>query len=119
MRQTTFVDTTRPTPPFGWYPGSPWRTLPTTIWYPSDGGGPYPLVVFAHGYSVTPATYANLLPGSPPRGTSSPRRPTRCSAGNRPGRPTQVDWDELFTDTWFVTTRVLELSRRVTRRSAG
>ena len=53
VRQTTFVDSGRSTPPFGGFPGSPYRTLPTTIWYPSDGGGPFPLVVFAHGYAVT------------------------------------------------------------------
>src|SRR5207253_3439798 len=62
VRQTTFVDTTRATSPFGLYPGSSSRTLPTTIWYPSDGGGPFPLVVFAHGFGVTPTYYASLLP---------------------------------------------------------
>ncbi len=60
-RQYTFTDTSRPTPAFGSYPGSSSRRLPTTVWYPSDGGGPFPLVVFVHGFGVTPADYAPLL----------------------------------------------------------
>src|SRR3954469_9347624 len=60
--QTTFVDTTRGTPALGAFPGSSTRVLPTTVWYPVDTqNGPYPLVMFAHGYGVTPATYAALL----------------------------------------------------------
>src|SRR3954453_10951704 len=43
-RQFTFVDSTRATAAFGSYPGSPSRRLPTTVWYPNDGGGPFPLV---------------------------------------------------------------------------
>lgn len=52
------------------------RTLVTEIWYPSIGGsektpttgerpdyrgGPFPVIVFAHGFDTLPATYAPLL----------------------------------------------------------
>ncbi len=37
------------------------RTLLTYIRYPSDASGPFPLVIFAHGFDVTPAPYARLL----------------------------------------------------------
>ena len=75
----TYVDTSRSTPANGGTPGAPTRTMTTTIWYPAqgppgapgaaptvdaprDGGhGPYPVVVFAHGFAVTPRTYAALL----------------------------------------------------------
>jgi dienelactone hydrolase len=32
--QTTFVDSSRPTPANGSYPGAPTRTLPSIVWYP-------------------------------------------------------------------------------------
>lgn len=75
-RTDLYVDASRPTPPNGGAPGSPSRVLPTTVWYPTAGApgaapapnappdlthGPYPLVVFAHGFAVTPRTYAELL----------------------------------------------------------
>lgn len=60
----TFVDTTRPTPPNGSYPGSPVRTIKTTVYYPAGGPpgpgdhhdatpakGQFPLLIFAHGNS--------------------------------------------------------------------
>jgi dienelactone hydrolase len=49
------------------------RVLTTSVWYPAAAGspdnvaapaapgGPFPLIVFAHGYNVTPAAYAGLL----------------------------------------------------------
>jgi hypothetical protein len=69
-------DPTRSTPPAGSAPGGPGRSLPTIVRYPvagapgggdlagaapSHGGGPYPLVVFAHGFDSSPAAYADLL----------------------------------------------------------
>jgi len=76
VRTDVYVDATRPTPPNGGAPGSPTRSMPTTVWYPTAGPptllptpdappdlshGPYPLVVFAHGFAVTPQTYGALL----------------------------------------------------------
>jgi dienelactone hydrolase len=73
----TFVDAHRSTPAHGPNPQLPSRTLATTIWYPAQGnaqagspvegaaadrsGGPYPLVVFAHGLGATPQVYEALL----------------------------------------------------------
>lgn len=37
------------------------RVLLTYLRYPARGRGPYPLVVFAHGFALTPATYVRLL----------------------------------------------------------
>ena len=70
-----FVDPTRPTPANGGAPASPERVMPTTVWYPASGdpsgapvadaspasGGPFPLVVFAHGFDVTPDAYSAVL----------------------------------------------------------
>ena len=72
-----FVDHTRATRDYATGVLEPGRTLRTEIRYPTLNGtpghgetvgahpayghGPFPLVVFAHGYNVTPDTYANLL----------------------------------------------------------
>ena len=54
----TFVDRSRQTPavPVARVAAAPTRTLVTTIWVP-DGRGPFPLVVFAHGYGANPQIY--------------------------------------------------------------
>ena len=65
VRTFTFVDSSRPTPPNGSYPGAPDRTLVTDVWYPIDdtssaqtpdapfttAAGPFPLILRAHGFS--------------------------------------------------------------------
>jgi pimeloyl-ACP methyl ester carboxylesterase len=76
VRNDTYVDPSRPTPANGGAPGAPNRSMLTTVWYPATGApggaavsgaapdlthGPYPLIVFAHGFAVTPRTYAALL----------------------------------------------------------
>jgi dienelactone hydrolase len=110
VHQPTFVDTSRATSPFGAFRGTPWRALPTTIWYPSDRGGPYPLVVFTHGFATTPSAYSSLLPRVAAAGYVVVA-PTYPLLSGLPAGPTNdVDWRELFPDAWFVTTRVLELS---------
>jgi dienelactone hydrolase len=37
------------------------RPLPTTVWYPADGDGPFPLVLFSHGLTSEPGAYASVL----------------------------------------------------------
>ncbi|MEV4707340.1 chlorophyllase/cutinase-like alpha/beta fold protein [Actinoplanes sp. NPDC049316] len=37
------------------------RPLPTTVWYPATGKGPYPVIVFSHGLTGRPEDYASLL----------------------------------------------------------
>jgi dienelactone hydrolase len=74
-RTDLYVDASRPTPANRGAPGAPNRTMATSVWYPAVAPagatapnavpdlthGPYPLVVFAHGFAVTPGTYAALL----------------------------------------------------------
>jgi fermentation-respiration switch protein FrsA (DUF1100 family) len=110
VRQLPFVDGSRPTPPYGGFPGAPYRSLPTTVWYPTDGGGPFPLVVFAPGYGATPASYATLLSRIAAAGYVV-AAPTYPLLSGQPAGPTEdLDWDQLYADTWFVTTQVLDLS---------
>lgn len=37
------------------------RPLETTVWYPAEGDGPFPLVLFSHGLSSEPQAYASVL----------------------------------------------------------
>ena len=68
VRRLVVVDTAAGTPARGSSPASADRVLPTWVWFPASGPdgskalpGPYPLVVFAHGFNATPAMYAPLL----------------------------------------------------------
>ncbi len=50
----TFVDESRPTQANGEYPGDTSRRMEGTVWYPEDDpSGPYPLIVYSHGFSST------------------------------------------------------------------
>lgn len=58
---TVFVDSTRPTAANGDYAGSGERELEATIWYPDDREyGPYPLLVYSHGFSSSSREAAYL-----------------------------------------------------------
>ncbi len=55
-----FVDTTRSTQTESGVLVASTRTLPTTVWYPADRPGPWPLIVFGHGFQIGPAPYDRL-----------------------------------------------------------
>ena len=55
MRELLLVDTSRPVVGDGHILARQ-RSLPTYVWTPA-GAGPYPLVVFVHGFDVGPLTY--------------------------------------------------------------
>jgi dienelactone hydrolase len=85
-----------------------------TIWYPTPGDpdapaepdarpdrsvGAYPLVVFVHGYAVTPAFYEELLRRWAAAGYV-------VAAATYPGG--DDDYGLQFVDTWFLTTQLLQ-----------
>jgi predicted dienelactone hydrolase len=107
----TFVDPTR-----GTSTGEPTRTFPMTIWYPTPGDpdapavpdappdravGAYPLVVFIHGYAVTPDFYEELLRRWASAGYV-------VAAATYPGG--DDDYALQFADTTFLITQLLRLS---------
>lgn len=101
----TFTDSTRGTvarPPVA---ATATRVLPTTIRVP-DGAGPWPLVVFGHGYHVSAATYATLLDGIAEAGfvVAAPEFPGSSSA--RPGRPDEHDLQDEPCDLRLVAGQV-------------
>lgn len=123
-RLETFVDTSRPTPANGDFPGAPTRTLQVRFWYPATrpapaaraapparSAGPFPLVVFSHGYTGTPEAYGALLGALARRGyvVAAPRYP--LSSRGAPGWPTIADLPNQPGDVSFVITQVTAAAR--------
>jgi len=117
----TFVDRTRPTAANGDCPKLTSRTLPTTISYPAPGstGGPYPLIVFAHGFGATAATYQKLLEYVASRGyvVAAPTFP--LSSDDSPCGPIAGDYVNQPEDESFVIDSVLKQSAAKTGSLAG
>jgi len=107
--ERTFVDTSRATSPNGSFGGAPSRTLVTSFWVP-DEPGTYPLVVFAHGYAVTPDFYVPMLERWAAAGYVV-AAPTYPILSGIPGGASHTDYEETFEDSSFVITQVLGLDR--------
>ena len=97
----TLIDRSRPTvarPPL---PGSAVRTLHVSVRQPS-GTGPWPLVVFGHGFGAQVATYNDLLDRIAAAGfvVAAPEFPGSSTA--LAGRPDEVDLDQEPCDLRFI-----------------
>ena len=120
--QQTFVDTTRSTPARGGKPAAASRTIVTTIYYPATvapssanptppaAPGPFPLIVFAHGYAIDAAAYAPLLEDLAGGGfvVAAPDFPGTSTA--YPGGAIRSDALEQPADISFVITSMINLS---------
>jgi len=130
----TLVDHTRTTPANGTVPGHPGRTLVTTVLYPARGaptprpvrgapadrsGGPYPLVVFAHGFGSDVTGYLSLLERWASAGfvVAAPLFP--LTNAHTPGGPDLSDYVHQPGDMSFVVTQMLGLSSASSGRLAG
>ncbi len=94
------------------------RTLDTTVRYPTTGG-PYPLIVFAHGFALTPVTYGVLLSAWARAGyvVAAPWFP--LEKANAPGGPKESDLINEPNDISFVISRLLTLNGRLGGVLAG
>jgi dienelactone hydrolase len=93
--------------------------LTTSVWYPAAAGspdnvvappapgGPFPLIVFAHGYNVTPAPYAGLLRSWARAGyvVAAPTFP--LTNPGAPGGPDEGDLVNQPADVRFVIDQLL------------
>jgi dienelactone hydrolase len=119
--RTTYVDTSRTTSANGSFPGADNRTLPTAFWYPATGSpggdaqpdaapardhGKFPLVLFAHGYDVTPSFYEPMLEAWAAAGYVV-AAPTFPILSGIPGGASHVDYEKTFADASFVITSIL------------
>lgn len=106
-----FVDATRPAVPRGDAATAGGRLLRTVIRFPdAPGAGPFPLVVFAHGYATSTAAYATLLDDLAAAGyvVAAPELPVTSTlygddAGDR-------EPDAQVADVSFVVSSVLGLA---------
>jgi len=87
------------------------RSLPTVVRYPASKG-PRPLIVFAHGYALLPATYARLLRAWAQAGyvVAAPAFPGEKA--DAPGGPEESDLVNEPRDVSFVIDRLLALNTR-------
>ncbi|MGI8862798.1 MAG: alpha/beta hydrolase family protein [Solirubrobacteraceae bacterium] len=94
------------------FPGQPRqpRTLTTIIRYPAQAAGPLPLVVFGHGFAVTPGPYAALLEAWARAGyvVAAPVFP--LENGDAPGGPNEADLANQPRDMSFVISELLRAS---------
>jgi len=104
------VDTRRPTPANGDAPAQSARTLETAVLYPV-AGGTFPLIVFAHGFTGSPAAYDGLLRAWAAAGyvVAAPTFP--LTNGKAPGGPTPNDLPNQPGDVSFVITQILLLGQ--------
>jgi dienelactone hydrolase len=77
---------------------------------PASTDGPFPLVVFAHGFNITPAPYSRLLRAWARAGyvVAAPVFP--LTNANAPGGPDEADLASQPTDMSFVITQMLSAS---------
>jgi fermentation-respiration switch protein FrsA (DUF1100 family) len=125
LRMETLVDQTRSTPANGTRRAHAGRTLVTTILYPATGtpaprpvtdaapdrtDGPYPLIVFAHGFGSDVTSYLPLLEKWAAAGfvVAAPLFPLTNS--QTPGGPDLSDYVHQPGDMSFVVTQMLKQS---------
>ena len=102
------------------------RALRTWVWYPAQGpaggserrdapaarsAGPFPLIVFGHGFAVTPMLYAPLLRAWARAGyvVAAPVFPLENA--DAPGGPNEADLSNQPGDMRLVISRILALSQ--------
>lgn len=97
------------------------RPVWTEFWYPParDGSGPFPLIVFGHGFSATPWWYRYLLRDWAAAGyvVAAPIFP--LGNQNAPGGPDESDIVHQPADMSFVVARVLAASAGTTSPLSG
>jgi dienelactone hydrolase len=83
------------------------RPVTTYVRYPGSGNGPWPLVVFGHGYAATPGIYAHLLRTWTLAGyvVAAPLFP--LGNAHAPGGPNESDIVNQPRDMSFVISRLL------------
>jgi dienelactone hydrolase len=132
IEQVTFVDRSRTVSLPGRSPQP--RTLTTIVRYPAQGpaggldlrnaapargGGPFPLIVFGHGFAVTPAIYYRLLRAWAQAGyvVAAPVFPLENA--HAPGGPDESDLVNQPRDMSVVISGMLAAARAGSGRLAG
>ncbi len=87
------------------------RPVTTYVRYPGSGSGPWPLIVFGHGFAATPGIYAQLLHAWAVAGyvVAAPLFP--LGNAHAPGGPDESDIVNQPRDLSFVISQLLAASR--------
>lgn len=95
------------------------RPVTTYMRFPQSGSGPWPLVVFGHGYAATPGIYAHLLRVWELAGyvVAAPLFP--LGNANAPGGPDESDIVNQPRDISFVISQLLAASASGTSSLSG
>ncbi|WP_187345081.1 alpha/beta hydrolase family protein [Cystobacter ferrugineus] len=121
------MDNSRPTAPNRSFPGAPQRTLPTRIYYPVcppdtsaspppdglipvAGGGPFPLLAYAHGLTSLGDTTRFVTEHLATHGYIIVAPLFPLTNGNAPGGPTFEDYANQPADLAFVMRQVAQLT---------
>jgi fermentation-respiration switch protein FrsA (DUF1100 family) len=125
IRTIKFIDSSRSVTFPGHKPEP--RPLVTVIRYPAEGpssgtdvpgaaparvDGPFPLVVFGHGFAVTPEPYAPLLHALARAGYVVAAPVVPLGNGNAPGGPNESDIVNQPRDMSFAISQMLALNRQ-------
>lgn len=104
------VDESRETMANGDAPELSNRTFPTSVWYPENGEGNYPLVIHSHGFvsERTDLAYVAELLASHGYVVAAANYP--LTAGGTPGGPNADDLVNQPTDVSFLIDSLLQLS---------
>jgi dienelactone hydrolase len=126
--ELTFEDSSRPIAATEKHPAAPARTLVTTIYFPSGGGlvqraadgGPFPLLMYSHGYSSTRNEAAPVANHAASHGyvVVAPDFPLTNMLAND-AAPDIEDTSNQPGDVSFLIDRVLALSKETTHALAG
>ncbi|NQV70800.1 MAG: hypothetical protein HQ498_12310 [Pseudohongiella sp.] len=105
-----FVDNSRSTNANRDFPGAPERTLPTTIWFPEDFEGPYPLIIHSHGFISSRNEVVYLLEQLVSYGYVVVAADFPLTSGGAPGGPNINDVSSQPGDVSFLIDSALALA---------
>jgi predicted dienelactone hydrolase len=109
-RDLLLVDDSRPTAENRGVPGKPDRSFPSTLWYPSDSQGPYPLVAHSHGIVSNRTELAYLAEALASRGYVVIASDYPLTSGATEGGANADDVVNQPADISFLIDSVIELA---------
>lgn len=104
-----FIDNTRATAANRDYAGAAERTLPATLWYPQQSSGPYPLIVYSHGFTSSRSETSYLLDHLTSHGYVILAPDFPLTNGGAPGGANVNDVSQQPGDVSFLIDSVLAL----------